>query len=298
MGVRSPGVVVVRTMTIKRPSPKQFRAGRDGVQLGIYLVAFVLVGLVKIDAVEAQVVPSPSPLRAPAPSAIPPPPPLTALQQSQAAVQALRANNFTTAAQLIQTYLPILRLNSTLFVPTNEALSSLSMVTPVLNILLYHAATPQYTFDQLVTLPVGTRLQSFLANESVLITNNARNNFQVDNVRIVLANVCASNTTDLQISCHGVESILNSTLYGNSAPAPVSSSPVAAPVPAFTPAASPPVPFILPGPPAVPSGSPESSIPIAASPTESSPTGGASACRVRRILYIVFLGVMTLSYNL
>lgn len=164
--------------------------------------------------------------------------------QFQQVLSSLRLNNYTTGAQYISDYLFLLPLETTLFVPTNEAFHGVkngddaSLSTgPV---LAYHAILQQLSYQQIALLPVGTRFATLIAdNNTIEITSVAPDYLRVDDVRVVQRDICSSSTLALQISCHGVDGILNMTEWGRTSPAPIAPPGALIDPPTFSPAPAP-----------------------------------------------------------
>ncbi|CAM6088546.1 unnamed protein product [Calypogeia fissa] len=143
------------------------------------------------------------------------------LVQFQQVLSSLRVNNYTIGAQYISDYLFLLPLDSTLFVPTNAAFggvkTDVDASTKIGPMLAYHAILQQLSYQKIGLLPVGTRFATLIANNNTVeITSIAPDDLRVDDVRVVQRDVCNSDTLALQISCHGIDGILNMTEWGGS----------------------------------------------------------------------------------
>ncbi|CAM6089064.1 unnamed protein product [Calypogeia fissa] len=230
---------------------------------------------------EAPMVGGPSPLSPP--PFTPPPPALGQVAQFQQVLSYLRAKNYTVGAQYLSDYLFLLPVGSTIFVPTNTAFNGFNrnqaqLVGPI---LAYHAILQQLNYEQILLLPVGTRFPSLLDNDTVVLTSVAPDDLRVDDVSIVQGDICtsSSNTSALLISCHGVDGILNMTLWGHA----VGLSPVPSPE------AQPPPPELAP-----PSVVPPIEEGPAPAPAPTSPPSGAPARDMASrstLLLVVFLCV-------
>ncbi|CAK9232625.1 unnamed protein product [Sphagnum troendelagicum] len=121
----------------------------------------------------------------------------------------------------------------TLFAPEDSAfqgvpLNSSAAVTTLLN---YHTAAGILTFQQLLTLAQGHRIQTVTTGISIVVVNNQTANYQLDNAHIVRANLY----NDGSVVVHGVDAIFDTRFYNTATLGPV---PAPAPV---APAAPPPV---------------------------------------------------------
>lgn len=131
---------------------------------------------------------------APPPSTPPPPSPLSEIGQVlqfQEVVYSLRATNYTRGFDYILEYLFLLSLGSTLFVLTNATFNGLLNTFASLGPLLsYHAILQQLTNAQIMLLAVGAQFATMANNNTITVTSIG--NFQVDDVCIILGDICTS----------------------------------------------------------------------------------------------------------
>ncbi len=121
----------------------------------------------------------------------------------------------------------------TLFAPEDSAfqgvpLNSSAAVSTLLN---YHTAAGILTFQQLLTLAEGHRIQTVTTGISIVVVNNQASNYQVDNAHVTRPNLY----NDGSVVVHGVDAIFDTRFYNTATLGPV---PAPAPV---APAAPPPV---------------------------------------------------------
>ncbi|CAM6059422.1 unnamed protein product [Sphagnum tenellum] len=121
----------------------------------------------------------------------------------------------------------------TLFAPEDNAfqgvpLNSSAAVTTLLN---YHTAAGILTFQQLLTLAQGHRIQTVTTGISIVVVNNQTANYQLDNAHIIRPNLY----NDGSVVVHGMDAIFDTRFYNTATLGPV---PAPAPV---APAAPPPV---------------------------------------------------------
>ncbi|KAJ7566116.1 hypothetical protein O6H91_02G089100 [Diphasiastrum complanatum] len=98
---------------------------------------------------------------------------------------------------------------STMFVPNDAALGGNELPPIMTAVLQYHIATQQFPFNELLNLPAGTRLPTFLAGKSILVTRSDPVHYTVDGVTIVSPDLYRDQT----ITVHGINGVLNFTLY-------------------------------------------------------------------------------------
>ncbi|XP_074365337.1 FAS1 domain-containing protein SELMODRAFT_448915-like [Apium graveolens] len=108
---------------------------------------------------------------------------------------------------------PVLPVNATLFVPSNPAVLHLRHVEPAefdKDLMSYHIIPQRLSFEDLLTLNLGTRLPTLLPSKSIIITSNSFDNFTVDDSRITHPNIYVSP----KFAMHGIESTFNYGVYG------------------------------------------------------------------------------------
>lgn len=135
----------------------------------------------------------------------------------------------------------LLKTGMTLFAPNDVAFSDVQMNSTkyMQTLLSYHASTHVYSYQALLNLPVGTKIQTSAANVVVVVTSATKGAYKLDDSLVVDPDIF----TDQTISVHGIDSVLNTAKYNKGVVAPE-----AAPAPAII--ARPPA--VNPGPPAPP----------------------------------------------
>ncbi|KAJ7538786.1 hypothetical protein O6H91_11G062900 [Diphasiastrum complanatum] len=148
-----------------------------------------------------------------------------------------RAGPYSVMAEALNALgLQVLPPGSTLFVPTDGALSVIQRSSVLVPLVQYHVALVQLRFPQLLESKVGTRIPTLLPDNTIVITNNTMVGYTIDNVYLAYPDLY----NDAVISIHGIEGIFNATLYGHvdspaanstdtSSITTVSSSPASAP---------------------------------------------------------------------
>ncbi|KAL3742464.1 FAS1 domain-containing protein SELMODRAFT_448915-like [Eucalyptus grandis] len=154
---------------------------------------------------------SPSPY----PTVIPAAPPTDGgtccLQQVSNILDALLgSSDFGNWASVLPAFNPsTLSISGTLFVPAGNdaAVSVLPMDPPS---LLYHMVPQRLAFSQLKLFRTGSRLPTFLPNNSILITGGSPSNFTLDGIPLIEPDLFSSDG----LIVHGVAGFLNYTVYG------------------------------------------------------------------------------------
>lgn len=181
----------------------------------------------------AAVVPVPAPVPAPAPA-----PKILTLHEK--VVGSLRAaGHYGAIAGLLDSFPDsIVKTGMTLFAPNDNAFSTVQMnSTKYLETLLsYHASTQVYSYQGLLSLPVGTKVQTSAPNVIIVVTSDTKGAYKLDDSTLVDPDIFADQTVSVQ----GIDSVLNTAKYNKGVVAPE-----AAPAPAII--ALPPSPPAPPG---------------------------------------------------
>ena len=101
----------------------------------------------------------------------------------------------------------------TLFAPTDVALASVDLSTPLfLPILQYHLCPGHFLYNNLLSIPSGTRVNTLLLGYSLFITsaNDSSHHLTIDNVPIGRPNVFV----DDFIVIHGINHIFDPRAFG------------------------------------------------------------------------------------
>jgi uncharacterized surface protein with fasciclin (FAS1) repeats len=172
--------------------------------------------------------PAKAPAKAPAPAPV-----LTLHQKVVGALRAAGTFGAISGALDSLTDNDPIKPSITLFAPEDSAfqgvpLNSSAAVTTLLN---YHTAGGILTFQQLLSLAQGHRIQTVTTGISIVVVNNQTANYQLDNAHIIRPNLY----NDGSVVVHGVDAIFDTRFYNTATLGPV---PAPAPV---APAAPPPV---------------------------------------------------------
>eukprot|EP00249_Psilotum_nudum_P027985 c36352_g1_i1 orf=1-849(-) len=138
-------------------------------------------------------------------------------QKQPMAVLALKnAQKFQLAAGILASLdMNLLPASATLLVPNDKAVSKvdndINGFGNAFPTLRYHVVTRQLSFRDLLDLRVGTRLETLLKDNTVLITNSDQRNYTVDDVRLTRPDIYFDDTMVI----HGIDGILNASVYGN-----------------------------------------------------------------------------------
>ncbi|KAF3443910.1 hypothetical protein FNV43_RR13600 [Rhamnella rubrinervis] len=143
----------------------------------------------------------------------PPPPPstLTPPQQLNNIIDALiGAGDFGNWVNIISGTNPlVLPLSATLFIPQDDAIDHLINADPFM--FPYHVIPQRLSFSDLQLFKSNTRLPTLLPGKSILITNNSKTNFTVDDSRVFQPDLYITAT----VAVHGVEEVLDYAVYGD-----------------------------------------------------------------------------------
>jgi hypothetical protein len=161
----------------------------------------------------AAVVPVPAPVSVPAPA-----PKILTLHEK--VVGSLRAaGHYGAIAGLLDSFpdTPI-KTGMTLFAPNDNAFSTVQMnSTKYLETLLsYHASTQVYSYQALLALPVGTKVQSSAPNVVIVVTSHTKGAYKLDDSTLVDPDIFADQTVSVQ----GIDSVLNTAKYNKGVVAP------------------------------------------------------------------------------
>ncbi|KAL2494021.1 FAS1 domain-containing protein-like [Forsythia ovata] len=157
----------------------------------------------------------------PPPSPISPPllPPLAEIQKQQLnnIIDALiGAGDFAEWINLLSsTNSSSMPLTATLFVPGNDALSQFPSTTAAgMNfdpfIVPYHIVPQRLSFSDLQQFPTLTHLPTLFPSKYIVITNNSRFNFSLDDSLITHPDILVN----AAFSVHGINNVLDYNAYG------------------------------------------------------------------------------------
>lgn len=180
-----------------------------------------------------------------APTSVPAPAPAPkVLTLHEKVVSSLRAAGHYGALSGLLDSIPdtIIKNGTTLFAPDDTAFQGVPMnnTGDLQNMMNYHVATKDYSFQALMSLPVGSKLQTAAQGITITVTSVAKNGYKVDNSLVADPDLY----TDGSISVHGINAVMDTASYNKGLVAPEAA-------PAVT--VSPPAPSV-PAPQATPSG--------------------------------------------
>ncbi|GAA0169989.1 hypothetical protein LIER_24354 [Lithospermum erythrorhizon] len=157
------------------------------------------------------------------------------------AIEEMQKANYFTFVMLLNIAPPDLFAgNVTFLMPTDRMLANAPMTeNAVVDFLLQHSIPSPLLFDNLIHFPTGSLLPTSSPALMLKVTNNGRQSFFLNNVRIRSPNIC---TSGLSVRCHGIDGVLQQ-IGLNISPQPSiaqtnnSNPPVAAPFPSVSPPA-------------------------------------------------------------
>lgn len=158
---------------------------------------------------------APAPVHAPVPA----PKPLTLHEKVVGSLRA--AGHYGAIAGLIDS-LPtansIVKTGVTLFAPNDNAFSGVLMNSSdfLLTLLGYHATPKVYSYQELLTLPAGTKVPTSAPNVAIVVTNSVQDSYKLDDSLIVDKDIFVDST----VAVHGIDSILDTAKYNKGAVAP------------------------------------------------------------------------------
>ncbi|CAN6480230.1 unnamed protein product [Victoria cruziana] len=145
------------------------------------------------------------------------PPPLQgpnyASDQLRNVIQALvGAGDFGEWSDVLYGLEPIsLPSKATLFLPSDQGLMRLpSEIDSFSALVRYHIVPQQLSFYDLLRNEAGARLPTMLPNRTILVTNNTRFNFTLDDCSVIYPGIYY----DRAIAAHGISCLLDYSLYG------------------------------------------------------------------------------------
>ncbi|KAB5521773.1 hypothetical protein DKX38_026092 [Salix brachista] len=128
-------------------------------------------------------------------------------------------------------------ISSTFFIPSDNSLSP-TTTTADPDIVPYHIVPQRLSFADLQQFKAFSRLPTLLFDRSILITNNSASNFTLDASRLTHPNIY----TNAAIAVHGIDNLLDHSVYGTESGKKSSKPNAAGPPP--TPASPPPRTFV------------------------------------------------------
>ncbi|GAA0178976.1 hypothetical protein LIER_29909 [Lithospermum erythrorhizon] len=159
------------------------------------------------------------------------------------AIEEMQKANYFTFIMLLNIAPPDLFAgNVTFLMPTDSMLAKATMPdNSIVDFLLRHTIPSPLLFDHLIHFPTGSLVPTSSPDLMLKVTNNGRQSFFLNNVRIRSPNICTSGSS---IRCHGIDGVLQQTgLNIPAQPIPFqttnsSNPPAAAPLPAVSPPTS------------------------------------------------------------
>ncbi|KAL2629872.1 hypothetical protein R1flu_014558 [Riccia fluitans] len=193
-------------------------------------------------------------------------------------IEALRdAGQFGAVAGLLDGLQQVRTMSpmTTWLLPSDEAFTRTNYPRNVTKFIEYHVVQEFLPYSSLVTLPVGTRLPTFLGSESVVVTSNTATNYSLDKGMVIVRDLYI----DGIVAVHGINAILDDALFNEAVNvSPPGNSPAGVP---STPPATETAPVSSEAPSTVPrstSASPQgSSLPPTLESTSAAPKGPSSA---------------------
>lgn len=162
------------------------------------------------------------PVPAPTATLVPAPAPAPKIQTlHEKVVGSLRAaGHYGAIAGLLDSFPDsnIIKTGMTLFAPNDNAFSNVQMnsTTYLQTLLRYHASTQIYSYQGLLNLPVGTKMQTAAPNVVIVITSDTKGSYKLDDSTLVDPDIY----TDQTISVQGIDSVLNTAKYNKGIVAP------------------------------------------------------------------------------
>ncbi|KAI3899480.1 hypothetical protein MKW92_036757 [Papaver armeniacum] len=106
-------------------------------------------------------------------------------------------------------------LTATFLIPTDNnplinTASSSSSCQSLSSTIGYHIIPQQLSFSVLGTFPIGSRIPTLLPEKSILVTNNSKSNYTIDEIQITYPDLYMNGA----VVVHGINSTLNYTVYG------------------------------------------------------------------------------------
>lgn len=117
-----------------------------------------------------------------------------------------------------------LHISATLFIPSNNnnaaaatdvTSSAAAFAAANLSLVPYHIVPQRLTFSNLLLLKINDRIPTLSPNNTILITNNSRSNFTINDSPITYPDLY----TTSGIVVHGIGKILDYSVYGHEMPA-------------------------------------------------------------------------------
>ncbi|KAI3929100.1 hypothetical protein MKW92_042177 [Papaver armeniacum] len=104
-------------------------------------------------------------------------------------------------------------LTATFLIPTDNPLintSASSSCQSLSSTIGYHIIPQQLPFSVLQTFAIGSRIPTLLPEKSILVTNNSKSNYTIDEIQITYPDLYANGG----VVVHGIKSTLNYTAFG------------------------------------------------------------------------------------
>lgn len=139
------------------------------------------------------------------------------------AIEEMQKANYFTFVMLINMSPIGLFLDNVTFLMPNDRTLSETMIPgyAVSEFLKRHAVPSPLLIDHLLHIPTGSVLPSLAPGFSLKVSNHGRQNFSINNVRIISPNICFSGYS---IRCHGVDGVMQKMVVEEKANTSSSSS--------------------------------------------------------------------------
>ncbi|KAI3905785.1 hypothetical protein MKW92_024541 [Papaver armeniacum] len=98
---------------------------------------------------------------------------------------------------------------ATFLIPTDDNPFS-SSCQSLSSTIGYHIVPQQLSFSVLRTFPIGSRIPTLLPEKSIIVTNNSKSNYTIDEIQITYPDLYVNGA----VVVHGINSTLNYTVYG------------------------------------------------------------------------------------
>ncbi|PIN23507.1 hypothetical protein CDL12_03755 [Handroanthus impetiginosus] len=124
------------------------------------------------------------------------------------AVDEMQKANYFTFVMLINMAPPnLIQGNITFLMPNDQTLSKTPFAEiSAVNFLLFHSIPSPLLIDHLDHFPTGSMIPTSRPGFVLKVTNHGRDQFFLNNVRVVSPNIC---TKGYSIRCHGIDSVIH-----------------------------------------------------------------------------------------
>ncbi|KAI3912482.1 hypothetical protein MKX01_020500 [Papaver californicum] len=138
-------------------------------------------------------------------------------QQFENIIEALMATqDYSNWAEVLSITDPFtFPITATFLIPSDNPLinttsSSYSSSQSLSSTIGYHIIPQQLSFSVLQTFAIGSRIPTLLPEKTILVTNNSRSNYTIDEIQITYPDLYMNGA----VVVHGIKSTLNYTVFG------------------------------------------------------------------------------------